>query len=381
MSPGNDPGIEGRLAACRGKIDDLDARLLALLVERARVVEEVAALKMKYGFPVHHPAREADLLTERRREAMDLGLDPDMVEGIFRTILRGSRIAQTESMSGLALRPGARVVVVGGRGAMGSLLCDWFGQAGYETRVLERNDWDQADDICRGAQLAVLAVPIDSTPQIAARLGAHLPASCVLADLTSVKKKPLRAMLEAHRGPVVGLHPMFGPGIRSLDRQVVVLVPGRGEEEAAWVGEQLAAWGAVIVRSTAEEHDEVMDLVQGLRHFATFCFGQFLADTCVDLQRTLEFASPIYRLELGMVGRLFAQDPHLYAGIIFSTPERRAQLVKFLERLQDNREMLASGDTGSFLREFARVAAWFGPFGDQAIRESNFMIDKMIERS
>ena len=63
-------------------------------------------------------------------------------------------------------------------------------------------------------------------------------------------------------------------------------------------------------------------MVQALRHFATFIFGRFLYQRRINLNRTLEFSSPIYRLELDMVGRLFAQDPELYSEIIFATPER-----------------------------------------------------------
>ncbi len=61
-----------------------------------------------------------------------------------------------------------------------------------------------------------------------------------------------------------------------------------------------------------------MGIVQSLRHFATFAFGQFLKRRQISLSRTLEFSSPIYRLELGMVGRLFAQDSSLYSEIIFA---------------------------------------------------------------
>ena len=33
-----------------------------------------------------------------------------------------------------------------------------------------------------------------------------------------------------------------------------------------------------------------------------------------------------------------------------------------------------------FRREFERVAQWFGPFSDQAIRERTYLIDKLVER-
>jgi chorismate mutase / prephenate dehydrogenase len=73
-----------------------------------------------------------------------------------------------------------------------------------------------------------------------------------------------------------------------------------------------------------------MTFVQALRHFATFAFGDFLCRQQINLPATLELSSPIYRLEMGMIGRLFGQDPELYAEIIFATPERRALLRDFV---------------------------------------------------
>ncbi len=369
------------LEGLRAEIDRIDRDLVSLLAERRRVVARVADHKRRLGLPVYHPAREEDLISRRREQAREAGLDPDLVEDVFRAIVRASREAQARGLRAPGVRPGAKVLVVGGRGAMGARLVEWFSAAGYRTEVLERDDWGRARELAEGADLALLAVPIGTTAEAARRLAPHLPRGCVLADLASLKREPVGAMLEAHPGPVLGLHPMFGPTTRSLDKQVVVATPAREPERSSWVLEQLAAWGAVVVRSTPEEHDEIMGVVQALRHFATFVFGQFLCRTGVDLARTLEVSSPIYRLELGMVGRLFAQDPELYADIMLATPGRRALLRRFLEAAAENARLLEDeGGREALIEEFRRVAEWFGPFAGQAIRESSYLIEKLVER-
>jgi len=372
-------GGEDALAAARERIDAIDEQLVALVAERRAVVEELIRWKRAHGLPVYHPAREEDIVSRRRAQARAAGVSPALVEDVFRRILRESRVTQTERMSDHALRPGAAVLVVGGAGAMGAFFCGRFAAAGYDVRVLERGDWSRAGALAAGVELAVLAVPIDATPEAAARLGPHLPPGCVLADLTSVKGPALEAMLSAHPGPVLGLHPMFGPTTSSLDKQIVVATAGRDDEACRWVRDQLAAWGAIVVPATAAEHDDLMIVVQALRHFATFAFGQFLYRRGVDLARTLEVSAPIYRLELGMVGRLFAQDPRLYAEIIFATPERRAVLAQFAESLAASRDLLASGDKEAFCRAFEEIAEWFGPFAEQALRESSYLIDRLVE--
>lgn len=378
-TPVPDSGVLS-LETLRRDIDALDARLVELLAGRQALVEQVAAAKRAQNLPVYHPAREEDLISRRRAQAATVGLDSDLVEDLFRRLIRQSRVAQSADLATHAVRPGATVLVVGGRGAMGRSLAHWFSGAGYEVRILDRDDWPATDALCRDLDLAILSVPIDVTVAVAEQLGPRLPPSCVLADITSVKVGPLAAMLSSHTGPVLGLHPMFGPGTASLDKQTVIATPGRGEAAFRWVLDQLAAWGAVVVRADAREHDDAMAVVQALRHFATFAFGQFLFRRRVDLGRTLEFSSPIYRLELDMVGRLFAQDPALYAEIVFATPERRELLRHYLDTVASNAAMIADGDREGFEAEFHQVAEWFGPFGEQAMRESSYLIEKMIER-
>jgi chorismate mutase/prephenate dehydrogenase len=364
----------------RREIDQTDRDMVALLTRRKALVGKVVEVKKQHDLPTHHPAREEDLISARRAQAAEAGLDPDYVEDLFRTVLRHSRVGQLHTLGRRGVRPGAKVLIVGGRGSMGRLFTRWFTQSDYSVRILDVDDWPQVKGLTEGIDLALLAVPIAVTPAVARELGPHLPPQCVLCDITSLKRGPLEAMLEGHAGPVVGLHPLFGPTTVSMDKQIVVACAGREGGACQWLLDQLAVWGNVLVEATAEEHDRMMGIVQAVRHFATFAFGEYLCARQVPISRTLEVSSPIYRLELGMVGRLFAQDPSLYAEIIFATPERRALLRDFIESLNRHLGMVDRGDKQAFIEQFRKVAGWFGPFSEQAMRESSFLIDKLVHR-
>jgi len=372
--------IEPAIGGLREDIDAIDAQIVSLLVDRQHVVRRVAAIKKARNLPVYHPAREEDLISRRRQQATDSGLDPDFIEEIYRTVIRRSRVTQTSSMALESVRPEGVVLLVGGKGEMGRYFEACFFRAGYQVRILDKDNWPEVRSLCEGIDLAMVGVPIDVSCQVIRRIGPFLPARAVLCDITSIKEQPLAAMLKAHSGPVIGLHPLFGPTTSSLDKQIIVATPGRDDAACQWVLDQFATWGGVVVRSDAAEHDDIMGIVQALRHFATFTFGQFLKRRRISLSRTLEFSSPIYRLELGMVGRLFAQDPILYSEIIFASEQRRELLKDYLASVGENLEMLEKGDKDLFQREFQKIAEWFGPFGGQAMRESTFLIDKLIER-
>lgn len=380
MTEDKNDGLEEELGPLREKIDNADREIVSLLSRRQEIVNRIAEIKKNHRLPVYHPAREEDLISERRRQAKQAGLDPDFTEEIYRTILRQSRVEQTGQMREKGIRPGAVVLIIGGYGEMGRYFAECFSGAGYRVRLMGRNDWDRADELCRDADLAVVSVPIEKTVEVIYKIAPHLPERAVLTDITSIKQEPLEAMEKTHPGPVTGLHPLFGPTTSSLDKQIVVATPGRDPEACQWVLDQFSAWGAVVVTSSAEEHDDIMAVVQSLRHFATFAFGQFLEQKKVPISRTLEFSSPIYRLELGMVGRLFAQDAAMYAEIIFASENRRRLLKSYIQSMYENLEMVEKGDRQRFITEFNKIAEWFGPFGEQAIRESSYLIDKLIER-
>ncbi len=372
--------VEQGLENLRRRLDTIDQQIVSLLAKRQAEVERVVSLKKSHNLPVYHPAREENLISHLRNQGSEAGLDPDYIEELYRRILRQSRAEQTAHLAQKGVRAGANVLLVGGLGSMGRYFHQWFNNAGYHVRILDQNDWPKVGELCRGIELSIISVPIEVTNDVIYKLGPHLPPDCVLADITSIKVSPLNAMLEAHQGPVIGLHPLFGPSTSTMDKQIIAITPGRDLDACRWLIEQFSVWGSITLQVNAQEHDDIMSTVQTLRHFATFAFGQFLCRKQIDLPRTLEYSSPIYRLELGMVGRLFAQDPSLYAEIIFASPKRCALLKEYLASLTDNLKMIDTGDKKKFCAEFKKISDWFGPFSEQAMRESSYLIDKLIER-
>lgn len=260
------------LTALRDQIDEVDKALLNLLAKRLELVAEVGEVKSRFGLPIYVPEREASMLASRRAEAEALGVPPDLIEDVLRRVMRESYSSENDK-GFKTLCPSLRpVVIVGGGGQMGRLFEKMLTLSGYQVRILEQHDWDRAADIVADAGMVIVSVPIHVTEQVIGKLP-PLPKDCILVDLASVKNGPLQAMLVAHDGPVLGLHPMFGPDSGSLAKQVVVWCDGRKPEAYQWFLEQIQVWGARLHRISAVEHDQNMAFIQALRHFATFAYG------------------------------------------------------------------------------------------------------------
>ena len=117
-----------------------------------------------------------------------------------------------------------------------------------------------------------------------------------------------------------------------------------------------------------------MSIIQALRHFTTYAYGVFLSKIRPDLRQILALSSPIYRLELEMVGRLFAQDPRLYADIVLSS-EANADIIRaYVESLAPELDMVLRRDRDAFISRFMTARGWFGGWADTAMKESGRML-------
>lgn len=365
-----------RLAELRSGIDELDAQLIDILAKRSALTSQVGEIKAESGLPVYVPEREAALIQNLRALATQADISPDLAEDLMRRIMRDSYHTQNHRYQGVNPKTGS-VVVIGGRGALGRVFVSLFERSDYDVAVIEKDDWDNgvATQLLSTAALVIVAVPITLTESVISQLSS-LPEQCILADITSIKVKPLQAMLAVHRGPVVGLHPMFGPDAPGMIKQVVVVCHGRYPEAYQWLIDQMRIWGATLHESTAQDHDQAMAYIQVMRHFNTFVYGAHLKGEDPDLDTLTVFSSPIYRLELAMVGRLFAQAPELYADIIFNNPDNVALLRRFHERFGLALDMLERGDKKTFIKQFLEIGGWFGEYAKMCLVDSKQLLLK-----
>lgn len=365
--------MQDPLGSLREQIDEVDQQLITLLSQRLELVAQVGEIKSEHGLPIYVPEREVDMLAKRRDEAQQQGVPADLIEDVLRRVMRESYASEKDSGFKTVKPDVGRIVVIGGAGKLGALFVRMFRLSGYQVDIVEKDDWDQAEQLFSQAGLVLVAVPINLTETVIAKLS-NLPRHCILADITSIKELPLQAMMNVHQGPVVGLHPMFGPDVSNLAKQVIVCCDGREKAEYQWLLAQMQIWGARIYDVEATQHDKAMTLIQALRHFTTFVYGAHLAEENPDLQQLLDLSSPIYRLELAMVGRLFAQDPALYADIILASDSNIAMIKRYAERFTQSAEMLERHDRAGFIRSFETVSDWFGDYSRQFLQESRNLL-------
>ena len=160
-----------------------------------------------------------------------------------------------------------------------------------------------------------------------------------------------------------------------------MLTPGRGDDWCTWCQTMFEARGMLVEVTTPEHHDRMMSIVQVLTHFSTEVLGRAMQKLGVDIEETLRFTSPVYLLDVLMTARHFAQSPALYAEIQMTNPATADVVRTFTEAADELAGIVNAEDRAAFESAYHDVAHHFGDFREDAMAQSAYLIDRLVERT
>lgn len=270
--------------------------------------------------------------------------------------------------------------IIGGTGKMGRLFVPVFERAGYDVLVSGRSTTLTNADLAKTCDLVIVSVPIRDTVRVIREIAPLMQEEQLLCDFTSIKTGPVAAMLESG-SQVIGLHPMFGPTVSSIFGQTIVVCPARTTDAALTsLTGIFRREGAACTISTPEEHDRMMAVVQGLTHYVTICMADSIRRLGIDIQKTEQFMSPVYQIELGLVGRLLSQDPDLYADILQENPYVPKVIEACRAAAGDLGDIVTSGDAGAFREFFSRDSRHLGAYCGRGQELTDTLIESMVKK-
>ena len=221
-----------------------------------------------------------------------------------------------------------KVVIIGAAGRMGGWLSRHFARLGdsvvlYDTREdearklarqIKQKATDDLRSALRGADAIFVSVPIEATTSVLRGLADHLSANQIVGEVSSLKSETARALvsLRGRCSTLLSLHPLFGPGIRTLKRKRIVWVPQTDPKREEAVARRLFP-GATFVRATVEEHDRMMAITLGLTHFVNAVFAGIVEEEEVENLR--EFGGTSFALQLMVAQTVLRDNASLLASI------------------------------------------------------------------
>lgn len=266
--------------------------------------------------------------------------------------------------------------IIGGKGKMGVYFEKFFKSQGFKVIISDKNTKISNIELAKKADIVIISVPISKTVEVIREIGQYVKKDALLMDLTSVKKEPLKAMLEYSSCAVLGCHPMFGP-TNLIKGQIIIFSSGRGKKYEIFMRKLFESGGAIVKNLDAKKHDEIMASVQGIAHFLSFCFPHAISKSKIEFQKLFEFQTPVYRVVSTFLSRYLDQDPNLYASIQIENPETKKAVRNFLNSGEEFLKIVENKDFSGFLN-FAKIGKnYLGNFTKKAQQESDEIIDAL----
>jgi prephenate dehydrogenase len=248
--------------------------------------------------------------------------------------------------------------IIGGTGGMGRIFADLFRREGYTVHVAGRTAGLDIPAMAKKCMVIIVSVPIGITVKIIEEVGPLMREDALLMDLTSLKAEPIRAMLRSAPAEVIGLHPLFGPGVDSVAGHTICVCPARAERWLGWVRDILKKYGAIVVETTPERHDEMMALVQAMNHLNSITMGMIIKEWGVDPAELEKFTTPIFTTKLSIIKELFTNNPRLYADIITLNPSINKILDLYGKTLSEVTSAIKQGDAETFTELMETRSLW-----------------------
>jgi len=270
------------------------------------------------------------------------------------------------------------VGVIGGKGKFGQWLVNFFESFGYEVLVSDIDTKLTNREVVEQSKVVVFSVPIGESVKIIEDMVPYSKEGTIWVDITSLKVDTVMAMRQS-KAEVIGIHPMFKPTIRAKG-QVVIFCTDSQSEWVETLKNAFISHGANIKIMSPEKHDEMMGIIQGGTHLAFIAAGYAFKMLGIDLDELWEIASPVYKLRMQMIGRILGGDPKLYAEIAVLNPNTKKIGSNLLVAMQRLSHAIISEDVDEFIEIFKEASEFFGDFTKQAIADTDYLIQKMLER-
>lgn len=185
--------------------------------------------------------------------------------------------------------------------------------------------------------LLINAVSLQKTISVFQELMPYLPAKCILADITSVKKG--LADFYANTGRrFVSTHPMFGPtfgDIRNLRNENAIIITESDQEGADFFRKLYSTLNIKVHEYSFDEHDQTIAYSLSLPFSSSLVFA-----SCMKEQ---DAPGTTFRKHNEIAKGLLSEDNYLLSEILMS-PYSLEQIENVRDKLSDLIEMIKAGD-------------------------------------
>jgi chorismate mutase / prephenate dehydrogenase len=360
------------LPAFRSEIDRLDRELAARVRRRLALARRVARSKSRVGLPLRDYGVEGAVVRRWVRRLGDAGVDPARSEALARWLIEESVRVQEPIVHRPRNRPRSGALdlgIVGGAGAMGRWLREFFESGGHRVSVVDprarprdRPTFPSVTAAAERMDGLVFATPMASTaPLLEEAIGTG--SDLLIFDILSVKA-PIVPVIRrgVRRGRrLTSVHPMFGPSARTLSGRNLLIV-GCGAPAADAAARSLFEHSALTISDVSlADHDRLMAESLGLSHAVNLLFLGALSERGGSPTRLARVASTTFHRQSSLALSVAREGVELYLEIQASNPHSRAVYRTLRSRLAELEKVVERRDLEAFRGWLDRGRAMLEP--------------------
>ena len=262
-----------------------------------------------------------------------------------------------------------RIAIIGA-GKMGVWFAKFFLEEGYSVVVASRNKEkllklkrelaiETADfvEAVKNADRVLICVSISAFESVVKTISPSIREGQVVMDICSIKDYPVNVMHKHIRnGLVLGTHPVFGPGSKSVENKAFILTPTSRQEEE--IAESFKKWletkKARVFVMPPKKHDKLMSVVLGLPHF----LGLVACDTLLEqaeYSETKRVAGTTYRMLFTLAEVAALENPELLASLQLNLPELQNIESSFIEKAHEWLNLIKQKDREAITRKMEQL--------------------------
>ena len=228
------------------------------------------------------------------------------------------------------------VAIIGVNGKMGKWFAEYFHKMGFKVKGFDTNNEIKEKFIEKANSLVsailqidyvLLCTPTKNTPEIIRLISKEMKRGSYLIEISSQKSKTALTLLKTPSkiNPIC-IHPMFGPGIKNIAGNNVIIVPIKDAQKEL-TATKLLFPGANFVTIDAVEHDKKIGVILGLTHLINIAFANILAkDDQISL--TEKMAGTTFKAQKIIAESILTESAELIETIV-SNPEVRRSGEEF----------------------------------------------------
>jgi len=224
-----------------------------------------------------------------------------------------------------------QITIIGAGGQMGQWFVKYFASQGFQVTGYDSENKISGKEVIISESLVggilkadyvVLCTPTRRTPEIIRLIAKEMKRGTYLLEISSEKSKVVSSLskMPTKINPIC-IHPMFGPGTKTIRGQNIISVPIKDAKKELTVAKELFA-GANFVTIDAIEHDKKIAVILGLTHLMNLVFANIISkDEKIHL--TEKMSGTTFRVQKTLAESIMTESPELIQTIITNPEIRR----------------------------------------------------------